>query len=102
MLCCLSVAARQKVTISGFVKDIQSHETLLGAAVQDATSRPGTTTNSFGFYSLTLPASMIQLRISCIGYAEDEEVRDLQNDTVINVFLTAPADLPEVIVSPEK
>ena len=47
-LLCLAASAQKRFTISGYVKDIHSSETLLGATVQDAVSRMGTTTNSYG------------------------------------------------------
>ena len=68
-LLCLAASAQKRFTISGYVKDIHSSETLLGATVQDAVNRMGTTTNSYGFYTLTLPAGQVRVDYSYVGYA---------------------------------
>src|SRR4051812_22848753 len=47
----------QKITISGYVKDAASKEALIGASVLNADSRAGTTTNQYGFFSLTIPVT---------------------------------------------
>ena len=41
-------------TLSGYVRD-EGGETLINATVWDETTGQGTTTNAYGFYSLTLP-----------------------------------------------
>lgn len=60
----------QKITISGYVKDAASREALISASVLNANSRTGTTTNQYGFFSLTIPvADTIELLISFMGYS---------------------------------
>ena len=93
---CLATSAQKRFTISGYVKDIHSSETLLGATVQDAVSHMGTTTNSYGFYTLTLPAGQVQVTYSYVGYARMQKSFVLDKDTVVNIQLTPSANLPEV------
>jgi hypothetical protein len=88
-----------RVTISGYVTDATSSETLIGAGVYDRTSRRGAVTNPFGFYSLTLPAGDVRLSISYLGYRADEQRFTLRRDTVINIGLTDDNLLDEVIVT---
>lgn len=57
-----------KFTVSGFIKDRLSGEMLIGAHVYDDSSFFGTSTNGYGFYSLTLPAGKYQLQVSFVGY----------------------------------
>ena len=45
----------QKHTISGYIKDASSGEDLIGANVIITSEKKGTTTNTYGFYSLSLP-----------------------------------------------
>lgn len=45
----------QKITISGYVKDSDTKESLIGATVFEAKLKKGSTANEYGFYSLTLP-----------------------------------------------
>ncbi|MBO0357543.1 TonB-dependent receptor [Hymenobacter sp. BT186] len=71
----LSAAAAQaqqpaaKITISGYVRDGATGENLIGVAVVSPTTGQGTATNTYGFYSLTLPASdSVRLVASYLGY----------------------------------
>lgn len=45
----------RKFTISGYVTDGTSAETLIGANILESRHKQGTTTNPYGFYSITLP-----------------------------------------------
>ena len=57
----------RKVTLSGHVTDAESGETLIGAGIFSGST--GVVTNSYGFYSLTVPEGDIDLSVSYIGYA---------------------------------
>lgn len=63
-----SVLAQKKVTLNGYVKDAASGETLTGAGVYVADKNTGVVTNSYGFYSLTLPVGSYTIKISYSGY----------------------------------
>ena len=101
-LLCLAASAQKRFTISGYVKDIHSSETLLGATIQDTNSHMGTTTNSYGFYTLTLPAGLVRVSYSYVGYARMQKSFVLDKDTVVNIQLAPSANLPEVVVSSAK
>jgi hypothetical protein len=59
----------QSVTISGFVRDKSTHETLIGVNVYDTNSLKGTATNNFGFFSISFSKNdSISLAFSYIGY----------------------------------
>ncbi len=62
-------AVAQRVTISGYVTDKASGERLLGASILHSTGN-GTTSNAYGFFSITVPASndSVSLLISYVGY----------------------------------
>ncbi|NML66906.1 TonB-dependent receptor [Hymenobacter sp. RP-2-7] len=60
------------LTISGYVRDAASGESLPGVTVRHPASGLGTATNTYGFYSLTLPAAgldSVRLVASSVGYA---------------------------------
>ncbi|MCB2409640.1 TonB-dependent receptor [Hymenobacter lucidus] len=59
-----------KLTISGYVRDQATGENLIGVAVMNPATGQGTATNTYGFYSLTLPASAdsVRLYVSYLGY----------------------------------
>ncbi|HAP60666.1 MAG TPA: hypothetical protein DCR93_14615, partial [Cytophagales bacterium] len=61
--------AQSSLTVSGYVTDQSTGEALIGVTVYDTTSRQGTVTNGYGFYSLTLTTAVSRgLRFSYVGY----------------------------------
>ena len=91
-------ASAQKVTISGTVKDKTSGEHLIGASIFSLRSLQGTTTNNYGFYSITLPRDSVSLRISFVGYQTQLIKLDLTTDTTMNIELDNGAVLSEVVI----
>lgn len=96
----------RQVTISGFVRDKTSSESLVGASVYDATSLSGVATNAYGFFSLSLtvppesPGVSVRLQSSYIGY--ESQVFDfpsLMKDTILAINLQPNASLSEVLVT---
>lgn len=62
--------SQEKFTISGYIKEKGSKELLAGVPIYIPEIKTGTTTNPFGFYSITLPAiDSITLVISYMGYS---------------------------------
>ncbi|WP_266202690.1 TonB-dependent receptor [Pontibacter kalidii] len=57
---------QQRVTVSGHVRDATSGESLAGATVTNGTA--GAAANTYGFYSITLPAGLVQLQVRYLGY----------------------------------
>jgi hypothetical protein len=99
LMCCLSPAAAQNYTISGYITDENSSETLIGASVFEAGLKKGAAGNSFGFYSLTLPRGTVEIRYSYVGYAPKTVHFFLSKDTIINVRLKENNVLQEVTVT---
>lgn len=61
-------------TLSGFVKDAESEETLIGATVYVKEAKKGTYTNKAGFFSVTgIPAGTHTVVVSMIGYEKLEK-----------------------------
>jgi hypothetical protein len=88
----------QNHTVSGYLLDGSTGETLIGASVYDSASGRGTASNSFGFYSLTLPRGEVEIACSLVGYAPQNVRLNLQADTIINFRLTESAALDEVVI----
>lgn len=88
----------QKYTISGYINDSISSETLIGANILEHQRHTGTSTNSFGFYTLTLPEGDTNLSFSYLGYDTKQYKFQLSRDTVLNIRLKANNQLEEVIV----
>jgi hypothetical protein len=90
----------QKITISGYVKDNISQEALIGASVINTNSRTGTTTNQYGFFSLTVPVTdTIELLISFSGYSIAAKKITSKENVRLEVLLESPKNnLSEVII----
>ncbi len=80
-------AAAQKFTVSGYMTDVASGESLISAALVERSSGLGTVTNNYGFYSLTLPAGEVSLEYSYTGYETVRQEFKLTRDTVIHIRL---------------
>ena len=65
-----SIPSKKRIIISGFVRDSESGEPLLGASVFSKFTATGTITNGYGFFSLQVPEGNNQLQISYIGYSD--------------------------------
>src|SRR5438128_1124190 len=83
----VSACAQEKFTISGFVKEVSSGESLLGANVYVKEGLQGTSTNAYGFYSMTLPKGNYTLVISFVGYVERQFSIALDKDIHQNISL---------------
>jgi hypothetical protein len=92
--------AQPDYTVSGYVRDAATGETLLGASVAvEGKPNLGTTTNNYGFYSLQLPAGEPVLVFSYLGYEAKRVALELQSAERLNVELSeASLKLEEVVV----
>lgn len=63
-----ALAGGRTLVLSGFVRDSLTGEVLIGATVADPVSQTGTTTNGYGFFSITLPAQPRKFVVSYLGY----------------------------------
>ena len=91
------------VTLSGYVEDAETGERLPSAAVYAPALDAGTTTNRYGFYSLTLPAGERPVVFRYVGYRTRLDTLRLRRDTTLTMTL-APAALEgeEVVVEAER
>jgi hypothetical protein len=87
----------QRYTISGYVRDSLSAETLIGATIRF--NDRNILSNQYGFYSMTLPAGNLNVLVSFAGYAPIELDLALSKDTVINFDLLSASALQAVVVS---
>ena len=94
---------QSKATISGYVREEGSKEHLLGVNVYSTNIKVGTSTNTYGFYSLTLPSNTAyKIIYSYVGYKTIEKDFFLSKDTLINVSISSQNDLDELVVSNSK
>ena len=94
--------AQNNFSISGTIKDQSSGETLFGATVFILDSSIGTTTNEYGFYSITAPEGNYTLVISYMGFDDIKKEIVLNSDQNLNVEITeSSTQLNEVILKTE-
>ena len=89
----------QQYTLSGYIKDAKTGEALVGASVFIENNAKGTSTNVYGFYSITISSQLTIVRYSYIGYNQIEKSIDLNKDLRLNIELSEKQDvLDEVII----
>ncbi|WP_160717225.1 TonB-dependent receptor [Chitinophaga solisilvae] len=91
----------QYYTISGFVKEVNSHEIIIGASIYDPVTRKGTVSNAYGFYSLQVPDSCNSIVFSHIGYETVIQALPPPDEGQLDIHMTARNQLQTVIVSGE-
>lgn len=100
----LSICGQNKYTISGYVRDAKTGEELIGAAIGvNELPSVGITTNSYGFYSLTVPQGQYTMTVNFIGYEMSSFPLNLTGSIKQNFDLTEKVtQLKEVVVTSEK
>ena len=78
-------------TINGTIQDAANGEYLVGALVSAPEKGIGTSSNLYGFYSLTLPEGKQTLRFSLLGYETQELTIDLTQDLRIDRSMSSQA-----------
>ncbi len=90
-------------TLSGFMRDSLNGETLIGATLTIKGQSKGISSNSYGFYSITLAAGNYGLVCSYIGFRQKVIELQLNKDRQFNFDLIPNIQLAEaVIVSSKK
>ncbi|NLR78256.1 TonB-dependent receptor [Chitinophaga eiseniae] len=91
--------SQEKVTLSGIINMKTSTETIIGASIFIPGAKASTITNSYGFYSVTLPKGEYTVVISCVGFETIEEHIALTANTRKNFsMLEKSKNLNEVVV----
>jgi len=93
----------QKHTLFGYIKDKTTGESLIGATISIEGRSIGTTSNNYGFYSLTIPLGKQRIICSYIGYQLLIKEIELNSETSLNLELEAKdSKLEEVVVTATK
>lgn len=95
-----SSLAQEKYTFSGSVFDQRNNESLIGVNIIVPELKTGTTTNEYGFFSITLPKGEYDIVISYLGYTDIVETLYLSDNIVKNFKLSeALESLDEVVIT---
>ena len=93
--------AQQHYTISGYVRDAKTGEDIIGANVTiKEIPGKGSITNTYGYYSITLPMGRYQISPQYIGYKSQIQQIDLYQSLKADFQLSEQVnELNEVVVS---
>lgn len=105
LIICLAVFStyafsQEKIRISGFVKEEQTGEVLIGANIIQSETSNGVASDENGFFSIIVE-SPSEIQISFIGYVSKTIMVDYLEDTLVQINLEQGTQLNEVIVSSE-
>jgi TonB dependent receptor/TonB-dependent Receptor Plug Domain/CarboxypepD_reg-like domain len=80
-------AADKKFTISGSITEEKSGEKIIGASIYIASLDVGTTTNNYGFYSVTVPSGSYEIEIRYMGFGTKTITVDATNNVRLDIKL---------------
>ncbi|MDR3094089.1 MAG: TonB-dependent receptor [Bacteroidales bacterium] len=99
----IAAAEERKFTINGNITDGATGEDLIGATVYVKELKTGTSTNVYGFYSITLPAGDYHLVYSYVGYTQREIPVKLEQNAKMDIALDEGSnELEEVLITAER
>lgn len=89
---------QSKITVSGYIEDKQTGESLIGANVYFPSTFSGTVSNNFGFFSIPVEPEITEIACSFVGYQNLVIPIDFKKDTLIKITLDPTIELEEVVV----
>ena len=95
----LPLPGQQSVTLSGIITEGESGESLIGATVLVPELNLGTTSNEYGFYSLSVPVGdSVEVVFSYVGFQKEVRQLLLSDHLKLDIELNSGYDLEEVVV----
>lgn len=95
-----SAWSQEKATLSGTIAEKVNNETLIGVSIYIPEADVSLTTNSYGFYSVTLPKGDYTIIISYMGFADVQEQVSLRENTKMNFAMNENSkQLEEVVIT---
>jgi hypothetical protein len=88
--------AQENFTISGTIRSKAKGETLIGVTI--STNAGATSSNEYGFFSLTLPAGQYELTCSAVGYTSNTTTVKLDKNRQLNILLEDASNSLETVV----
>lgn len=82
-----SFSQQSRFTLSGYIREDKSSELLIGVNVYIPALKTGTQSNTYGFYSITIPEGKYQVIYSYVGYKADTLIINLDKSVSHNVNL---------------
>jgi outer membrane receptor for ferrienterochelin and colicin len=92
-----------KFTVSGEIRNAATGETVIGAVVQLVEINKGTSSNAYGFFSLTAASGNYTIRVDYIGFEVLQQTINLTKNTSLNLMLQEKSEgMEELIVQAER
>lgn len=95
--------SQKKYTISGYVKEAKSGESLVGATILLKNTELGAYSNEYGFYSITVPQAEYVVIVDFLGYKRKEVPVSLTENVSLNFNMeTEDVRGDEVMITDER
>ncbi|MGB1247379.1 MAG: TonB-dependent receptor [Chitinophagales bacterium] len=98
MVLFVGLSAQNKYTLSGYMRDASSGEDIFAGNVFVRSEGKGTTSNEYGFYSLTLPEGVYQVEYTYLGMKPKIMEITLDEDVKLNINLEDASIIAEEVV----
>ncbi|MDG1761237.1 MAG: TonB-dependent receptor [Flavobacteriaceae bacterium] len=100
LFCFFFVSAQKNTTLSGLITASESNESLIGVTILIPELNTGTVSNSYGFYSISVPSGTYEVYVRFLGFKELKTQIDLSQNVELNIALDETSEeLEEVFVS---
>ncbi len=90
--------SQEKFTLSGTIAIQANNETIIGATIYIPEAKVTATTNSYGFYSITLPKGEYTIIVSYVGFDNIQEQISLMANIKKDFYMAEKSALLDVIV----
>ncbi|HYF29562.1 MAG TPA: TonB-dependent receptor [Chitinophagaceae bacterium] len=89
---------KKKYTVRGYITDSKSDERLIGASIYIPSKKAGTTSNTYGFFSITLEQDSLEILTTYAGYFPKATPLNLQGDVELNIAMERNVVTNEMVV----
>lgn len=93
---------KEKYTLSGYLRDGETGEALIGSRVYIDTLKTGSISNEYGFYSITLSSGTYEILFSFIGKKTQKKRVELSTDIELDINLKTAELLNTVTVTADR
>ncbi len=93
-----SALAQKNITVSGYVQDKRSGESLPNATIQVVGTEKSVSTNNFGYYSIGVKPGKFSLRASYVGFETKEVEITSDKDVKLNFDLATRVFLQKEVI----
>lgn len=97
MFCIVSLFSQKKTTLSGYIRDAETGEEMIGASVYFKELKTGGVANIYGFYSISVDPGKYTVEFSFLGSQTITKEVDLTSSQSINVELPRSSESLKVV-----